>query len=265
MPDEMEKEWPEVTVLICTYDRFDLLLSNMQALADNIRYPADKLKWVICDDSSPGGYAGKLKKNKLVKSLKAEVISTEINSGWAANVNNGLVHVDTPYLFFIEDDYLTGAELPIDTGVALMEVKPGVGMVRYRGSAGTHVVLHQFEADISEWLPEHRDGYGLPGKLTYLQFDQGSPTPYVYSHGAHLKHRRFHEYYGLYPTVKMEDGIERGLKLGETEETYAHSVKDGMKANPIDAPAIVIFPDFIPMWFDHVGESYQLTDKDTTH
>ena len=180
-----------------------------------------------------------------------------------ANVNNGLAAVETDYTFFIEDDYNPRCDIPLDSAVALMEVKPNIGMVRFRGTAGSHCVYHQFEADISGYLPDHRDGVGLPGKLTYLQFDNGSPTPYLYSHGAHLKHRRFHEFYGLYPVTVAENGVERRLKLGETEESYAHTVKDKMRGNPNDAPAVVIFPEFVPMWFDHVGESYQHTALDS--
>jgi hypothetical protein len=132
-----------------------------------------------------------------------------------------------------------------------METKPDIGMVRYRGTAGDHLIYHQFEADIKEYYNDYQMGVGLPGKLSYLQLDSGSPSLYIYSHGAHLKHIRFHKHYGLYP---------EGLLLGQTEEAYAHTVKDLMKA--AGAPAIVIFPEYIPMWFDHIGQSYQLTDHD---
>jgi hypothetical protein len=113
------------------------------------------------------------------------------------------------------------------------------------------VVYHQFESDISDYCPDYQDGVGLPGKLTYLQLDSGSHALYLYSNGPHLKHIRFHAVYGMYP---------EGKRLGETEEAYAHTVKDRMKLP--DAPAIAITPAFIPMLWDHIGVSFQHSEAD---
>lgn len=242
--------WPDVTVLICTYNRPNEIVRTIEALRANLSYAGD-LKWLICDDSSPDGYVTKLKKLKLFKESRAEFVSTAENSGWAANVNNGLAHVTTPYIFFLEDDKELHAPLDLSVGVALMETKPDIGMVRYKGTAGDHVVFHQFEANIGKWLPEFRHGYGVPGNLTYLQLDSGSPSLWLYSNGMHLKHHRFHEFYGDYPT---------GLKLGETEERYAHVVKNGMKQP--GAPAITILPEFVADQTEDFGKSYQHTEAD---
>lgn len=241
-----------VTIGVITYDRPDELARTVEALADLVTYP--HLRWVIADDSSPNGYVAKLKRLKLFKDLKAEFISTDHNSGWGANANHLLAHVDTDFLFQIEDDYILTRLLDLRVGVALLAEKRHLGMVRYRGTAGDpHVVFHQFEADIAEEVPNFREGMGNPGKLTYLQFDGNSPTAYLYSHGAHLKHRRFHAFYGLY---------DEGKKLGATEEAYAIRVKAMMQADPANAPGIVILPEFVPMAFDHIGISYQHGERD---
>lgn len=254
--EQPTKELPPVTVLICTYDRYEMLIETIRRLHEYIEYPAEKLQWVICDDHSPGKYRANLAKDKALADLNLEVVTTPTNSGWAANVNNGLAAVQTDYIFFSEDDYFATAGIMLNGMTALMETNPKIGMVRARGVAGTHIVAHLNEADISAYVPDWRDGSGLPGKIAYWQIDQGSYTPYIYSNGPHLKHRRFHEYYGNYPT---------GLLLGETEEAFAHTVKDKMKENPIDSPAITILPADVIMWFDHVGKSYQLSDADQRH
>jgi hypothetical protein len=44
-----------------------------------------------------------------------------------------------------------------------------------------------------------------------------SPELYIPSDRPHLKHRRFHEWYGLYP---------EGLKSAETEDAWCHQCKD---------------------------------------
>lgn len=242
--------WPEVTILICTYNRPVEIARTVSALTDRLAY-SGVLRWLVCDDSSPAGYTSKLKKSKLFKDLGAEFVTTEENSGWAANVNNGLAHVATDYIFFLEDDKELHTVLDLDLGVALLEAKPNVGMLRYKGTAGDHVVMHQFEADISAYLPEFRHGYGVQGNLTYLQLDSGSPSLWLYSNGMHLKHRRFHDFYGPYLT---------GLKLGATEESYAHIVKNGMKEP--GAPGIAILPEWIADQTEDFGTSYQHTKAD---
>jgi hypothetical protein len=75
----------------------------------------------------------------------------------------------------------------------------------------------------------------------------------VYSHGPHLKTSKFHQYYGPYP---------EGSKLGETEEKFAHIVKDRLREDP-HAPQIAIQPDWVSMRFDHIGTTFQHTEKDT--
>lgn len=246
---------PDVTLVVCTYNRLNEIQRTLQALRDWLIYPDDQVRLLIADDHSPNNYINKLKRTKVIKEWPGVVdfSVTEQNSGWGVNVNTALSHVVTDYVFFIEDDYTLQRTLDLRLGVALLLEKPHVGLVRYRGTAGDVPVFHQFEADVTAHIPEFREYMGLPGKLTYLQFNGGSPTAYIYSHGAHLKHRRFHEYYGLY---------DEGRKLGETEEAMAVRVKSMMQADPTHAPGIVIFPEFIPMHFDHIGQTYQHTEAD---
>jgi glycosyltransferase involved in cell wall biosynthesis len=243
--------WPPVTVLICTYNRVDEIQSTLLSLADNLCYP--DLRWLVTDDSSPNGYAAMLRKLKLFRELKVEVVSTPERGGWGKNVNTGLWHVRTEYVYFQEDDYLLEKPLDLRVGVALLETRPNIGLLRYRGIAGEHVVIHQFESDISAYLPDHQDGVGLPGRLSYWQLDSGSPALYLYSHGPHLKRPAFHLFHGFYP---------EGLPLGETEEKYAHRVKDRMKSDWQHAPAIAILPDWVHMWYNHIGQSYQHGELD---
>jgi glycosyltransferase involved in cell wall biosynthesis len=253
---------PAVDVIVCTYNRPNELKKTLEALLDNLLY-SGPLHFTIADDSSDPANMRKVKASAIFKQLKPTIISTEQNSGWAANNNNALRRTDRPYVFFTEDDYILGQRLDLAAGVALLEAKPDVGMLRYRGTAGSHIIYHQFEADISahyaspytdypgEESKEYQDGFGLPGRIAYLQLDSGSPDLYLYSNGPHLKRRDFHAFYGLYP---------EGLKLGETEEQYAHIVKDGMKRDK--APAVAILPDWVAMRFDHIGQSYQHTADD---
>lgn len=249
---------PKVAVQICTYNRFDLIQRTISLLQEHLKYPPELLTLYICDDSSPGGYLNKLRRLDLFRKPWTTIfISTPVNGGWGRNVNNGIRQIPEDYIFFCEDDYLLTRDLDLITGIALLMSRTNIGMLRYRGTAGEHHVYHQFESDISAYLPDnfmYMEAAGsLPNKCTYLQFDSGSPTLWLYSNGPHLKRKSFHVAHGLYP---------EGLKLGETEEVFAHIVKDNMRNRPYDTPAIAIQPDWIAMHWEHVGESYQGTEAD---
>ena len=168
-------------------------------------------------------------------------------------MNRALQRVETEYVYFQEDDYVLMRDLDLRLGVALLEAKAHLGLVRYDGMAGERAVLHVFEAEISAALADYREGMALPGRVTYLQLDGGSPTPYLYSNRPHLKRRSFHAFYGLY---------DEGRKLGATEEAFAVRVKTMMRERPADAPGIAVLPDFIASQFDHIGRSYQHTEAD---
>lgn len=253
------KQFPDVAILIITYNRPDEIRMTINALLENIVYPADKLHYVISDDSTGGRYLADLKRNHAYKGMT--FISTPQRAGWGKHVNWAMTHIytqypDVQYIFQIEDDYVLTRELDMRVGVALLETMPNVGMLRYRGTAGMHAVLHQFEADIHDYLPDYDESAGLiQGKVCYLQLDSGGHGLWIYSNGPHLKRLRgansFHDFYGGYPET---------LKLGQTEEWYAHVVKDKMKLP--EAPAIAILPSFVTMQFQHIGDTWKDSEQD---
>lgn len=247
--------YPHVAIQLCTYNRPKEIKQVVEALIEHIDYPADKITLYVCDDSSPGNYTTALARNKLFKHWKTFFITTPQNSGWGANVNNGLKGISEDFIFFVEDDYVLKRPLNLRVGVALLQARTNIGMLRYRGIHGSHMVMHQFEADISPFYDGSYQATPVSGinRVNYLQLDSGSPDLYLYSHGPHLKRAIFHETHGQYP---------EGLKLGATEEAFAHRVKDRMRSDPNHAPAIAILDEWLPMWWDHIGVSYQNTESD---
>lgn len=246
-------QWPYVTVLIVTYDRLEELSKTVSALHEKLVYPTDRLVFLIADDCTPGPYRDQIFDfwQKSHFDTKVMFVSTTINSGWGVNANNALRKAGQSLVFFIEDDYVLNHPLDLRLGVALLTKNEKLGMLRYRGTAGTDVYYHQQEIDIHDKVPEYQTETGVVGKLNYFVIQPTSLSLYLYSNGPHLKTHRFHEYYGGYP---------EGLRLGETEESYAHTVKDRIGRS--DAPQIAILPDWVSMKFSHIGKSYQLTDKD---
>lgn len=260
-------EFPHIAMHILTFNRLDTLQRTLEALATHLVYPLDKLHIVISDDSTGGKYLSQIKRLKVLKEWGAasvDIISTPKRSGWGKHANYAMDWIrdgfpSTEYIFFCEDDYVLIEKLDLRVGVALLENRPNIGMLRYRGTAGTHVIYHQFEADIANYIPDFDESAGQStGKLSYLQLDSGSPTLYLYSHGAHLKrfnpkdgHMAFHDFYSYYP---------EGLALGITEEHFAHTTKDRMKLP--NAPALAILPSFVRMVWQHIGVSYQDSEHD---
>lgn len=249
--------WPEVTIVICTYDRRVEFEKTLDGLIKYLSYPADRLQFMIADDHTPGNYVRDLQDLIEAKTGKIPLFSvTPTNLGWGRNVNQALQAVVTPYTFFTEDDYVLTYPLDLKVGIAMMETSPELGYIRYRGCAGDTLVFHQQEARLEEFLPNYQEGVGLPGRGTLLLIDGNSPALYIYTNGPHLKRNIFHRVYGYYA---------EGLKLGETEESFAHTVKDRMRSEPNTAPWLAILPEWIPMHWDHIGTSYQHTEKDKDH
>lgn len=249
---------PKIAIQVCTFKRPKEIVKTVSALIKYLVYPKELVTLYVSDDSTGNGYLERLAKLKTFQYWETRFISTSHRSGWGANVNNGLSQIKEDIIFFLEDDYVLTAPLDLRPGVALLEVLPHVGMVRYRGSSGGRYLFHQFEADISPFKEvfqgEWYEGIPIaPFKVTYLQFDRASPTLYIYSNGPHLKKRSFHQIYGKYP---------EHLPLGKTEEAFAHMVQDLMRRDPDNAPGVVILPDWVTMKFDHIGVSFQLTKED---
>lgn len=246
---------PLLVILIMTYDRYSVVKDTIKSVLDNIRYPNYKI--VVSDDNTGGGYTSKLKRLSAFKDADIEFIETPERMGWGKHANWALAHIrkehpDAEFIFHMEDDYQIDTVLDIDTGVAILKRKPEIGMMRYRGTAGSHVVLHQMPSvTIDHYVQEYQEGKGVVGEATYMLLDSNSPDLWLYSNGPHLKRADFHDFYGEYP---------ENVSLGDCEEQMAHRVKNRMKL--VNAPAIAIMPKWIPMLWDHVGDSWQRTEHD---
>lgn len=255
---------PEIVLLVITYNRYEALKKTLYALKEWMDYPSEKLHILVSDDKTGGNYLNNLKKLKDFKDWGIQglqTIETPERSGWGKHVNFALSYIadtlpDAKYVLQIEDDYVLTKPLKLAVGAALMEAKPDIGMLRYRGTAGGHAIYHQFEADISPWLPDFAYGVAdVMGRIPYLQIDSASQYIYsMYSNGVHLKRlgvHGWHAHYGMYP---------EGRKLGDTEESYAIWTKQMMKEP--NAPAIAILPEWVGMFWEHIGASWQGSSED---
>lgn len=247
---------PPLGILICTYNRPAEIRQVIWSLQQYMPY--ENTVWCICDDSSGGSYLTDLA-NDFAHLPNFNCISTPRNSGWGANVNMGLAWLQdhgVDHVYFTEDDYVLTDTIDPRPIIALLDVHPGIGMVRVDGIAGHRLVAHMAETVITGHVfGDYCQSVGDPGRLHYWLIDQASPSLNIYSNRPHFKRISiFHKYYGYYRV---------GAKLGETEDAFAHRVRDNMR-HP-GAPAIAALPEHVIRKFDDIGVSYQHTPLDKEH
>jgi len=245
--------YPDVTVLIVTYDRPLELRRTLAALRDRLCYEGT-IHWHIADDGSPAiedalplearsAQSGKI---DYISSLRVDFPQVPFSyticnrGGWGRNVNMAIRFItqgDPDALIFLcEDDYVLRRNLDLCSGVALLLAEESLGAVRYDGIEG-----HALDLELREVSTDR-------GRQNYLRILKASPMLNVYSNRPHLTHRRFREAYGPYA---------EGLSLGRTEENYAHRVKD-----EVSGPDVAVLPTGIVCSFDHIGVSRQGTIDD---
>lgn len=218
-----------LTILIITYNRPREIRQTIDALLSHVQYTG-LIHWHIADDASPGNYIADLLTDYRYLDMHHTITNRQ---GWGANVNKALQSITTDYTYFNEDDYVAQVDLDLDRGVALLEANHDLGIVRYDGIAGHTLDLELREQDT------------CLGCLNYLRIRKRSSHLNVYSHRPHLKHRRLHDTVGLYA---------ENLPLGQTEEEFAHRMKDEFAGKP---PHVAILPEGILRAYDHIGTSRQ--------
>jgi len=228
----MSFTWPDVAVQIITYDRPGEIRRVIVALEKYLQYEG-KLIWYLADDGSPGNYILDIQHDFPKLNFRVSVTN---RLGWGANVNKCMQMIGEKYIFLCEDDYIALQPLDVNKGVALLDSKANIGLVRYDGLAG-----HRLNLAIEE-VDTHL------GVLQYLEILKNSRGLNVYSNRPHLKSAKFHRAYSNYPM---------GKPLGQTEEAFAHRVKDILAG-----PKLVTLENGIVRAFDHIGKSRQNTTDD---
>lgn len=230
---------PLVDVVLVHYNRPHELLRSIRSLRENLSYPA--LRWIVADDHSPGDVCDFIK-TEVQPDL---IFRTKKQSGLGINTNNALKRLDSDFVFLTMDDRVLRREIDLRPGVDILAHFEEFGMVRYGGIEGHRITCRLREFSTNPW--SIFDGSPSRYHLWELLGKGYSDDLYVYSGTPHLKHRRFHDHYGLY---------KEGLKLGPTEEEFAHRFLD------MGGPSIICFPEFVACYFEHIGHSWQHTEHD---
>lgn len=226
--------WPDICILLLTYDRLDYAQRTLNALG-NLQY-SGRLTLHVADDGSPEGYV-----QRLLPTWPA-LVGTEIScvsqtnserGGYGRNYNLALQKVHPAYeiVLPLEDDWELQRQLDLDPLVrALRESE--VGCIRMGYVGYTQPLSGEFR-----YVAEHH----------YLLLDAASLEPHVWAGHPRLETREWQRAVGPWP---------EGLDPGSTEFTVAQrpEARSGV-AWPLD----LIHPRG-DLWA-HIGTRQARTDQ----
>lgn len=230
-----QSEWPEISVIIPTYNRPKILLETIVRLHNFLRYSGVITYHVGIDGEHDR--AAYMLVNTVPEIHEHTRLYYGPNKGLGANLNALLEATASDFLFQLDDDHHLLEPLNLDRHVRQLIENDNAGWIRLMGIGG-----HTYQAT-------------LHGTYWYIDWNShGDYALYIPSMRPHLKHRRFHNFYGMYP---------EGKKLGETEEAFCHQCIDTFNKRKYnttegDAPYVLVpLNSNSESAWAHVGESWQ--------
>ena len=237
-------EWPNISVIIPTYNRPEILRQCLNALVDNLSYSGCITYYVGNDGDNitipmDGPRFFVADRNYLII-LDGPRKANKPDQGLGANLNMLLGCTTDDFFLQLDDDHILQEKLDLDRHVKFLLENPEAGWIRLMGIAN-----HDYTAD-------------LRGNYWRVRWDSaGNYSLYITSNRPHLKTRRFHDFFGYYPVNKT---------LGETEEGFCHQCKHVAATWEDAEPHDVIVPQVcIPLNLEpnsesgwaHIGDSWQ--------
>lgn len=220
-------EWPPISILVVTYNRKNILRETLRKLQDHLYY-VGQMHYIVADDGSDDGTV-----EMLANEFPQVVCIQSARVGLGANANNGLREAmyRAPLILQLQDDMHLNATLDLHPHAEKLLSDETCGYIRLWGVGG------------------HRLTANLEGNHWRIWWN--SDDLYIPSDRPHLKHRRFHEFYGLYP---------EGLKSAETEDAWCHQCKDRAGLNGKRLDVFVPQGETETTW-EHVGWHERWRDK----
>lgn len=215
-------DYPPIWVMLTTYRRTEMALRTVRAIKQNLIYP--NLGWYISDDGTddPNHI------NSILEEIGSEYQKHTYNSarkGVGHGMNYVLQNVFEHYghlVLSMEDDWELNRPVEFVPYVKTLMDHPEHGMIRFG------------------YLSPNLLGYNISeeGKL-FWRLDNNGET-YRYAGHPHLKHLRFHEFYGYF---------DEGLTPGMTELSMCG------KTNAKPGGPNILYPCDCGQWgfFGHIG------------
>lgn len=208
-------DYPDISVLITTYERWELLSPCLQLLRTYLYYPGN-IRYVLADDGDTSETARRMADNFEDfedKDFQWEIIGGE-RLGLGGNTNRALKTIQTDIVLQLQDDYFLRKPLDLTPHVEKLLADESAGWVRLRLLNG-----QRFTASIED---------------RYWRINWFSDEGYICSDQPHLKHMRFHQAFGYYP---------EGLRVADTENEWCWRVRKEAQDN--GGPGVLV-----PTWWD---------------
>lgn len=208
-----------ITVILQTWKRTDYALRTVVAARELLRYQGD-LYWYVADDGSPMGHVA-----EILNAFDAPVRGLHSQRrGYGANANAAWDAAPSALTFWLEDDFVLREPLDLTPHAYALMDDERLGMIRLGYIDGAK-------------LEAPRDFAGR----SYHTIPRDWPDTSFYAFTGHpsLRHKRYREAYGDYPT---------GLGPGDTELAYAYQYRVGWGP-------LIVWPEGYPEQgvFDHIG------------
>jgi hypothetical protein len=209
-----------ITIILQTYRRTEYALRTIAAARELLRYQGD-LVWYVADDGSSVEHLAMVLAALDGNGLRCH---SELR-GYGANANTAWHAVESALTFWLEDDFMLTQPLDLTPHAYTLMDAPDVGMVR----------LGYIDP---ERLQTAQDFAGR--RYHTLARDWPDTSFYAFTGHPSLRHARYRQAYGDYPT---------GLTPGDTELAYAYQYRIG------DGP-LIVWPEGYPAdgHFAHIGE-----------
>lgn len=225
-------DWPNISVLIPTYNRVQIVTSTVAALKGLLIYSGSISFWLGVDNDNESAAQ--------IKSLIMDATGVEVNAldgprrksgkgGLGGNLNMLLEATNDKLLMQMDDDHLLVRGFNLDPHVEKLLMDETCGWIRLMG-----IGFHNYCGC-------------LEGRYWRVNWD--SPELYITSNRPHIKHRRFHDYFGVYT---------EGLRLGETEEAFCWQCKNKATTTKAGPQVLVPLDVLTESSWDHIGRSFQL-------
>jgi glycosyltransferase involved in cell wall biosynthesis len=185
-PLNTEFVFENVTLLITHYNRSGSLQRLIQSF-EKLHVHFGEI--IVSDDGSAKEQIQQLRKLQQTKPF--QLITTHINKGLSNNINKGLDAVKTPYVLYVQEDFVPTDVFPIkfQQSLEIMEERKDVDIVRY------------WAYWKYPYLEKIRNGFS---EMKFSIWKPGYQKFYVYSDACHLRRNTFFNSFGRY----IEDGIK---------------------------------------------------------
>lgn len=207
-------DYPDISVVIATYERWELLEHCLELLYQNLVYPIDKTRYVLADDGDADKTARLISEKFGNTPLRWEIVGGNERLGLGGNTNRALKQLQTDIVLQLQDDYFLRRPLDLTPHVEKLLADSTAGWIRLRLLNG-----QRFTASIED---------------RYWRVNWFSDEGYICSDQPHIKHMRFHQHFGYYP---------EGLRVADTENEWCWRVRQ--EAQDKGGPGVLI-----PTWWD---------------